>query len=453
MKIVTRTAVIFTLFSAFILLIFSVLIYLLAERNRYDEFDDRLRFKITWRAELFFDAGLSDIDFRRIHEHNKKVLHEAQLSIFNANGKIIYADDGEDSYSSSILQQFRSKDRFVWQKGPESYMGLIYNYKGQKYYLIGHAYDFTGYQHVEQIKENLIYLFFGTLLLIFICSFLFANYILQPIKAIIHQIRVISENNLHKRIYHRKAKDELYELIQTSNDTFDRLEKSFKNQQQFVSIISHEFRTPLSTIIAELELSKEMDLTIDDYRKSIDNVLLDAKEASKLSSALLDFARANYDSSQISFEELRIDEVLLEAQMILAEKNKNYSIRIEFDDSQDSQDSDDLVIMGNSYLLKVAFSNLLENGCKYADDNKCTAVIYTRPDGVLIQFVDQGIGIPSQDIPHVFELFYRSTAVHEKIGHGIGLSIVHRIITIHRGQISIDSVVGQGTCFQVFIPK
>jgi len=253
MKIVTRTAVIFTLFSAFILGIFSLLIYFLSESNRYDEFEDRLRFKITWRAELFFDAGLSDKDFREMHEHNKKVLHEAQLSIFNHDDKLIYADYGEHTYNPSILEKFKTKDRFVWQDGEESYMGLVYTYKGQKYYLIGHAYDYTGYQHVDQIKKNLLYLFFGTLILIFICSFLFANYILQPIKAIIYQIRIISENNLHQRLYHRKAKDELNELIETTNATFDRLEKSFKNQQQFVSIISHEFRTPLATIIAELE--------------------------------------------------------------------------------------------------------------------------------------------------------------------------------------------------------
>lgn len=453
MKIVTRTAVIFTLFSAFILFIFSVLIYLLSERNRHDEFEDRLRFKITWRAELYFDAGLSDADFREMHEHNKKVLHEAQLSIFDQNGKLIYADDEEQDYSTAILKKFKSNERFVWEQGNQNYMGLVYTYRGQDYYLIGHAYDFTGYQHVDQVKQNLIYLFFGTSILIFICSFIFANYILQPIKAIIYQIRMISENNLHKRLYHRKAKDELHELIQVSNATFDRLEKSFKNQQQFVSIISHEFRTPLSTIIAELELSKELDLTIADYRQSLDNVLQDAKEASKLSSALLDFARANYDSSQISFEELRVDEVLMEAQMMLAEKNKEWVIRIAFDTNQDSQDSDDLVIMGNSYLLKVAFANLLENACKYAVDNQCTAVISTKAQGVLIEFVDHGMGIPAVDLPHIFELFYRSTNVDGKIGHGIGLSIVHRIISMHGGEITVDSVVGAGTTFKVFIPN
>lgn len=199
-------------------------------------------------------------------------------------------------------------------------MAFKYEFNHENFYIIGSAVDVTGNAHIEEFKKDIIIIYIISILIIFIIGFLFSYYTLKPLKDIILQIRDISEHNLNKRLVVPKAKDEIYELTETFNSTFNRLEKSFNNHKQFVTTISHEFRTPLSTLIAELELAKELNITLDDYKISIENALQDANHASQLSSALLDFARASYDVSQISFVDLRLDEILADAKVALLQK-------------------------------------------------------------------------------------------------------------------------------------
>jgi signal transduction histidine kinase len=121
--------------------------------------------------------------------------------------------------------------------------------------------DVTGNAHISEFKKDIMIIYICSIIVIFIIGFLFSYYTLKPLKDIILQIRDISEHNLNKRLDIPKAKDEIYELTETFNSTFNRLEKSFNNHKQFVTTITHEFRTPLSTLIAELELAKELNVT------------------------------------------------------------------------------------------------------------------------------------------------------------------------------------------------
>ncbi|MNK33896.1 Signal transduction histidine-protein kinase ArlS [compost metagenome] len=446
MKLVNRTSWLFTLSSAIILFLFAYSVYFFSEINRHEEFVDRLRYKITWRAEFIFDAQLNEYQIRKIHEQNKKLINEAQVTVFDQYNKVVFTDVNEPSYSPEQLNRVKQTNVLTWRDNNELYMGLHYKFQGQPFFLIGHAHDVTGFAHMERLKNILVTIYIAALFFIFFSSFLFARYILKPINYIIHQIKDVSEHNLSRRVSYGKAKDELSELIHTFNNTFNRLEKSFNNQRHFVSIISHEFRTPLASMIAELELAQELNTEVDEYRASIDSALLDAKEATVLSTALLDFARANYDSSQVNFEEIRLDEILLDAKLVVLEKNRDYRISISFDSSVEI-DGDEILISGNAYLLKVAFANLIENACKYSADQHAHVLLSRNHHTARVQVKDNGIGIDSQDIPHIFDLFYRVAGTPARDGHGIGLSIVNRIVEMHEGSIAVDSILNVGSCF------
>jgi Signal transduction histidine kinase len=409
---------------------------------------DRLRYKITWRAEFIFDAQLNEYQIRKIHEQNKKLINEAQVTVFDQYNKVVFTDVNEPSYSPEQLNRVKQTNVLTWRDNNELYMGLHYKFQGQPFFLIGHAHDVTGFAHMERLKNILVTIYIAALFFIFFSSFLFARYILKPINYIIHQIKDVSEHNLSRRVSYGKAKDELSELIHTFNNTFNRLEKSFNNQRHFVSIISHEFRTPLASMIAELELAQELNTEVDEYRASIDSALLDAKEATVLSTTLLDFARANYDSSQVNFEEIRLDEILLDAKLVVLEKNRDYRISISFDSSVEI-DGDEILISGNAYLLKVAFANLIENACKYSADQHAHVLLSRNYQTAQVQVKDNGIGIDSRDIPHIFDLFYRVAGTPARDGHGIGLSIVNRIVEMHEGSIAVDSILNVGSCFLI----
>lgn len=305
--------------------------------------------------------------------------------------------------------------------------------------------------HLEKFKTNLIILYCASIFLILLTGFIFSYYTIYPIKHIISQIKDISEYNLNKRIKIPKRKDELFELSEAFNITFNRLEKSFNNHKGFVTTISHEFRTPLATMIAELELAKDLNTSIDDYKTTIDNVLEDAQNATTLSNALLDFARASYDVSQIEMTEIRLDDILMDSKLYLKKKFKEYHIAIEYKDDIENQ-VQFLYYMGNPHLLQIAFTNLMENSCKYSSDKFSHVSIARDSHDIKLKFSDNGVGICEEDKEHIFELFYRGKNKKVNKGHGIGLSIVKQIVLLHKGKIELSSEIGKGSIFTITLP-
>lgn len=454
MKIVTRTALSYAILTAGILFVFAYVLYYVSEKNREDEFNDRLGYKIIWRSEFIFDAKIDNAKIKELHLRNKKILNEADISVYNDKKELLFTDIPPSSQNQKYLDQLikSGKDRITWLRRDRQYMAIKYEFDGVNYYIIGSAVDITGRAHVAEFKKDIIVIYFISIIIIFIIGFMFSYYTLKPLKDIIIQIRDISEHNLHKRLVIPKAKDEIYELTETFNSTFNRLEKSFNNHKQFVTTISHEFRTPLSTLIAELELAKELNTTLDDYKISVDNALQDANHASQLSSALLDFARASYDVSQISFTDLRLDEVLAEAKVALLQKNPEYKVGIHYMDNAANVDEVNYDFHGNPYLLQIAFLNLMENACKYSEDKKCKVEIEILNKNIEIRFIDKGIGIFEEDQLKIFDLFYRGKNKSFNSGNGIGLSIVKRIIEIHQGILEVESKLLAGSIFKVKLP-
>ncbi|MGE8432402.1 HAMP domain-containing sensor histidine kinase [Chryseobacterium joostei] len=455
MKIATRTALIYSILTAGILFLFAYVLYFVSEKNREDEFNDRLGYKVIWRSEFIFDVKISNEKIRELHQRNQKLLNEADISVYNSKKELTFTDipplKSNEKYLDKIVRS--NKNRIFWQQGDRQYIAIQFESNKEKYYIIGSAVDITGKAHIAEFKKDVIIIYLSSIAIIFIVGFLFSYYTLKPLKDIILQIRDISEHNLNKRLNVPKAKDEIYELTETFNSTFNRLEKSFNNHKQFVTTISHEFRTPLSTLIAELELAKELNVTLEDYKLSIDNALQDANDASGLSSALLDFARASYDVSQISLTNLRLDEILAEAKLALLQKNGHYKIGINYMSNASDDDENNYDFYGNPYLLQVAFSNLMENACKYSDDKSCHIEIETHSEFIKIRFIDHGIGISEKDLLKIYDLFYRGSNKNFEKGNGIGLSIVKRIVEIHEGQLAIDSEVSKGSIFTVVFPS
>ena len=259
------------------------------------------------------------------------------------------------------------------------------------------------------------------------------------------EVNKITATNLDLRLSEKHNKDELGALAQTFNQMLDRLEDSFDAQKMFVSNISHELRTPLAAIIAELELALEKEYSTPYYLQTIGNALSDSKKLVRLSDSLLDFAKASYDPLEIVFKEVRIDEVILDACQKLQRKNKEYKFNFIIDESIEEDTM--LAMKANPYLLEVAVSNVLENACKYSDDHQCTITISKVDHKLSVTFKDNGFGISSEDMQHIFEPFYRGEHKTSLEGNGIGLPLTHKIITLHKGVLSLTSIVDKGSVF------
>ena len=231
----------------------------------------------------------------------------------------------------------------------------------------------------------------------------------------------------------------------------ERLEVSFNSQKMFVSNVSHEIRTPLAALIAELDLSLQKERTGEQYRQAMQNVLQDARRMNSLVDGLLNLAKADYQKEQIKMQEIRLDELLLDVREVILRAHPEYHIDLLFE--QEEADDDRMItVRGNLYLLNIAFSNLIENNCKYSADKSSFVQISYWDKWTIVRLSDAGIGMSETDKQHLFTLFYRGEQDKKVGGHGIGMTLSQKIIHLHQGNISVHSQQGEGTTFVVELP-
>lgn len=289
----------------------------------------------------------------------------------------------------------------------------------------------AGYDMLHILNTRLLAVWAVSFGLLFVIGYFMARSVLKPVSEIVKQVEAITASNLSKRVEVEDHKDEIGELARTFNKTLDRLEESFEAQKMFISNVSHELRTPMAALIAELELSLYKERSSEDYKKVVENALSDARNIEKLSNGLMDLAKASYNTEQISMSAIRLDEVLLDASAMVMKAHSGYNVDLRFED--DTEDDGMVTIRGNDYLLRTAFVNLIENNCKFSSDQSSTVQISFSKHKVLIRFSDTGIGIPEEDMEHLFEPFYRGRNRDFSQGNGIGMALVERIIKLHKG--------------------
>jgi signal transduction histidine kinase len=144
---------------------------------------------------------------------------------------------------------------------------------------------------------------------------------------------------------------------------------------------------------------------------------------------------------------VRIDEILLDARQQVQQTNTNYKIDIHFEN--DIENDNEISINGNEYLLKIAFANLFENGCKFSNNQQSIVSVSFNNKKITLNFLDNGIGISEDDLKNIFTPFYRGENKTFADGNGIGLYLTQKIISLHKGSISIASVPAKGSTFTV----
>lgn len=450
MKIKGKLTLWFTLLVATILLVFVAVVYWSSSKNREVEFFEVLEKEGITKAKLFFEAEVNPSTLHKIYRFNSEVINEVEVAIYDLDFKLLYHDAEEIDRvkeTKSMIDKIVTQKRVHYFQDDWQVIGMVYSYEGKDYVLTATALDEYGYVKMHNLFLTITLLTIVSLIVIYICGGLFADRVLLPIKLMNKEVNNITATNLDLRISTEKNKDELGALANNFNVMLDRLERSFDAQKQFVSNISHELRTPLAAIIAELELALVKEQKVDAYVKTIENALADSKKIVRLSNSLLDFAKASYDPTEIVFKSVRMDEVVLDACQKLQKSNPTYKFNFIIDENIDSEEM--VSINGNSYLLEVAIMNLLENACKFSKDQQCKISISNIENKLRIVVSDNGIGMSKEDLDNIFTPFYRGENGKLIEGNGIGLSLTHKIIGLHQGEIDVQSQVNKGTTFTI----
>jgi len=244
--------------------------------------------------------------------------------------------------------------------------------------------------------------------------------------------------------------NEISQLISTFNDLLNRLETAFETQKNFVSNASHEFGTPLTSIMGEAEVMLMKERTPEEYQQSLTSILGQAERLNQITQTLLYLAQTGYSNKKVNFEILRTDELLWQSKEMIDKLNPKNNIIIDF--SLLPENPMKLKVMGNKQLLYLAFTNILSNACKYSNNKPVNVSIASSDNQVFLLVKDQGIGIPESEIQFIYDPFFRASNTRHFEGYGIGLPLTRNIVKIHGGQLQLTSVLDEGTTVQIKLP-
>lgn len=224
------------------------------------------------------------------------------------------------------------------------------------------------------------------------------------------------------------------------------IQTSYEQQRQFVANASHELRTPLAVLYSSLELfeaqmkQKETDYPTD----TMDDMKNEANYMNDMLSSLLTLTRSDQNQIQLTISEVDLSKVLIQRTRRFAKTVQHLSFQLDIEE--------DLTIEADKILVEELLYILLKNAVTYTTEGTVHVHAYKETSFVKIEVADTGIGIAEEDLPHIFERFYRADKIRNKSGTGLGLAIAKVITDLHGGQITVKSELGEGTAFTVELP-
>ena len=379
-------------------------------------------------------------------EHSKVAVNPTFLQIVDLNGKVIF-------HSTNLLD-----DQFLFN--PNIKQKTFYNTEinGQKirlgqFPLKNKVGKIIGQLSIA-ISQKESYVILNNLIIVLLISFpimLFVQYIassfaaskaITPIYNLIKTTSKIGESNIGTRLNLPDRKDELYKLAVTINELLARIEKSIIQQKQFTSAASHEIRTPLAAIRGTLEvlIRKPRDPII--YEEKISKIISEVDRLDILLDQLLQIARIE---SNAAFEKKEVVSLF----QIIDSFNDNWNkiahpkkIKITYKIPTET------TIIGTKFFIELMIDNLVINAIKYGKNNGTILIAWDSKLKTL-SIKDDGIGISTEQLPYIFDSFYRADESRSSIvkGNGLGLSIVKKLADIQRIKLNVKSELGIGSTF------
>jgi signal transduction histidine kinase len=448
MNIKSRLSVQFTLLVFAILLFFNLLVYVFLSRYLTDRFRETLLNEARNTAILLLDVKEISTETLDKIQDTTKLLEKEEIVILDSENHLIYSHSR--LYITDYILRRHAKNQKTTYFSAVKRDGICYihNNKSQTLRVYVLAYDKSGAEILRKLREIKFLAVLVSLLLSATVSYFFSNMAIRPISKIISDVRSVNSGSLGSRLDEGRGKDEIEQLAITFNRMLSDLEQVFESQKEFVSNASHELRTPLAVMIAESEYILNRVREPAEYMDHISKMNKDLRRLNHLLNGMLTLAFLNPENP-LQLSDIRMDELILNVILSLQAQFPGRKIvpEIEF-----SENYADLVLKGNSGLLEIAFGNVIHNACKFSSGDVKVEIL--KSDKLLIVRVnDQGIGIPPDQIPHIFKPFNRADNARYIGGFGVGLSIVSKIMELHSAEIKVNSREGEGTCFEFSFKK
>lgn len=457
MRIQTKIFVVFFCLSVSIMILLMGSIFYFIQRYAFEEFYQRIEARVSMAGKMIFEEDDQHIDiYREIRDrYLGKLPGQVEFFYKIENEEIIRGNEDDGNLVPRLfLNQVLREGSGRFSRDNDFLAGQKFALGNRQFIVVVYAKDPSGFRELAMLKRTLIVSFFFYLIMVYFIARSFSKHIMSPIVRVNKNIKEITADSLDLRLPTGTNQDEIAELSQSFNDMLDRLETSFETQNNFIGNASHELKTPIAVISAEAELALHSSELNENLRHSLMTIYKQSNRLQQIIDGLLNLARASFNEPQQSKNLVRLDELLFESISILHNLNPTAQIYLQLDEMPENEDA--ITLYGHLNLLQLAFSNILSNACKYSDNKPVLVKLKSELHLIVVDVYDEGIGIPEQEVKHIFEPFFRASNTSAYEGYGVGLPLSQKIIRLHRGDIYINKnnlQSGNGTHIRVVLPS
>jgi heavy metal sensor kinase len=407
------------------------------------------------------DVGVSGESYvaGEINEHISPKVNDRFVRITRADGDVMYLSDEPESkrFDPSRVPPLKAqagqeflREEHLTADSELMIFALPFSAKnGDKYVIEVGASN----REIERVLHGLLLaIAIGLPVVVTIAiagGYLLMRRALRPVDEITQSAERITSRNLSERLPAPQTGDEIERLSVGLNRMIARLDESFQHIHRFSADASHELRTPLTILRGELEAAVQQPQITPELRETLGSALEETERLSRIVESLMAIARLDAGEAKVELAHFDLAELTSSTteQMRLLAEDKNIALRCEA--------KQHVGIEGDRSRLKQVIVNLVDNAIKYTPAGGHVGVkVYASNGCGVLEVNDDGVGIPAEALPHIFERFYRADKARSRQmgGAGLGLSIIKAIVTAHGGQVKVESVEGKGSRFLVELP-
>ncbi len=439
MKLKYRIAFVISLFFSLFFGLISVIVYVNFADFRKEESFDRLEEKAITTLKLIVEVQEVDMQLLKlIDQHTIHNLYNEKTIIFDSAFNLIYSsvDDAVIKWDLNELKALKKLSPTFKSQGIYDVYGAHYKKNNQDYYILVSDEDKFGNRKLEYLKYLLLTVCSISIVIVWFLVFLLISNLIRPLDVFQKNITRVSEDQLTIRLVETNKNDEINLMAKAFNQMMKRIEAGYDRQKEFTSSASHELRTPIARIIAQLENLKEIPGLGQAVINYLENISNDASNLVEKVNSLLLLSRIDNLDSNLKMESVRVDEIIFDA---IDEVRKVYPelqpsfLLIDDEGNEDEQ----IEIKCHESILKIAILNLLKNAYLYSEDHKVKVELdINNKDYCIIRFLNNGPLPDESERDKIFRSFTRGNNSVLKPGSGLGLAIVSSIVKVHKGEVS-----------------
>lgn len=426
------------------------------------DLDKKLKTERDWSSALFkqeyTDLLLADgyergeLTDELIEDINEVYGYKKQFVIFALEtkaGRRVYSGGGIKNIRTLLPEKFLSQKDGYYSRRLESKWYRILVSKEDWGTLVVGIENQAFFQVANEFKGILLIGVPLTLILVLLGGRFLAGRAMKPIAAAAETTEKITLNNLSERLPEYAGRDEFGKLVSTLNLMIARLERGVKRVQQFTQDAAHELRTPLTVVRGELELAYQHKDMPDEIRSALQMALDHAIAMDQIVENLMLLAQSDTGKYPMQQKTFRLDALVKDVVHDMKTLVDGRPVEIRF------TRCDEVQFNGDKQLMQRVLLNLSDNALKYTERGKIEFTLQSQNDEIDLVISDTGKGIPEEDLPHIFDRFYRVDKARTRTtgGSGLGLAICKWIVEAHDGTIRVESDGSSGTQVTITLPK